>query len=148
MSGFFGVGIEHGKNRTNYGTLYRTAFLMGASFLFIIGKRFRKQCSDTVKSWRTIPTFSYETFDEFYRNLPHDCMLVGIELDESAVPLEKFEHPKRACYLLGAEDHGLTSIAVKKCHKLIQLRGEYSMNVSVAGSIVLYHRACQLSPIE
>jgi len=101
-----------------------------------------------MKSWRHIPTFTYDTFDEFYGNLPYDCRLVGIELVDTATPLECFEHPDRACYLLGAEDHGLTSEALRRCHVLLKLRGERSMNVAVAGSIVLYHRAMCLSPLN
>ena len=147
MSGYFGVGVECMKNKLNYGTLFRTANILGASFLFLIGKRFRQQCSDTMASWRHIPTFSYETFTEFYENMPHDCRLVGVELTDSATPLEQYCHPKRACYLLGAEDHGLTAEALRRCHALLKLRGERSMNVAVAGSIVLYHRAMCLSPL-
>ena len=34
-------------------------------------------------------------------------MLVGVEMDENAMDLETFHHPRRCVYLLGAEDHGL-----------------------------------------
>jgi len=148
MIGYFGIGVECMKNRLNYGTLFRTAQILGANFLFLIGNRFRKQCSDTLKSWRHIPVFTYDTFDEFYKNMPYDCRLIGIELDDRAIPMEQFKHPQRACYLLGAEDHGLTKGAIQGCHILLKLRGAYSMNVSVAGSIVLYHRTMCLSPIH
>jgi tRNA G18 (ribose-2'-O)-methylase SpoU len=147
MRGYFGIGIECCKTSMNYGSLYRTAQLLQANFLFIIGKRFRKQCSDTLKSWRHIPVFQYADFSEFYRNLPYDCRLVGVELDNRAIPLEQYSHPQRACYLLGAEDYGLTSEAMQNCHEFVKLRGEQSMNVAVAGSIVLYHRAIQMSPL-
>jgi tRNA G18 (ribose-2'-O)-methylase SpoU len=147
MRGYFGVGVECMKNEVNYGTLYRTAYILGASFLFLIGKRFQQQASDTPKSWQHIPLFKYSEFHEFYQNLPHDCMLIGIELDDRATPLERFCHPRRACYLLGAEDHGLKADTARRCHRLVKLRGEISMNVSVAGSIVLHHRVCQLAPL-
>jgi tRNA G18 (ribose-2'-O)-methylase SpoU len=148
MRGYFGIGVQCCKNQINYGTLYRTAQILGASFLFLIGKRFRQQCSDTTQSWHHIPVHSYDTFDDFYKNLPHDCRLVGIELTDRATPLENFKHPDRACYLLGAEDNGLSSEAIRRCHLLLKMRGDRSMNVAVAGSIVLYHRVCQLSPID
>lgn len=141
--GFFGIGIEHGKNVMNYGTLHRTAQILGASMLFTVGRRFRRQCSDTMKSWRHIPTFSYDNLASLVAHMPYDCRIVGIELDDRAQPLEEFKHPQRALYLLGAEDHGLTNGALAVCHKLVRLRGERSMNVSVAGSIVLYHRITQ-----
>ena len=61
-------------------------------------------------------------------------------MDENAVDLETFEHPRRCVYLLGAEDNGLSKAAIAKCHHLVKFKSEKSLNVSVAGSIVLYDR--------
>jgi tRNA G18 (ribose-2'-O)-methylase SpoU len=72
-------------------------------------------------------------------------MLVGVELNEKAVQLETFEHPKRCVYLLGAEDHGLSKIAVDKSHHLVKFKSELSLNVSVAGSIIMYDRQAKLN---
>lgn len=138
--GFFGIGIQNTKTEMNVGTLWRSASIMGASFIFTIGRRYRKQASDTMKSWKHIPPYSHETFDDFYKSIPFDCQLVGVELDKSSVPISKFSHPERCIYLLGAEDNGLTTEAINKCHKLIQLPGDHCMNVAVAGSIVMYDR--------
>jgi tRNA G18 (ribose-2'-O)-methylase SpoU len=71
--------------------------------------------------------------------------LIGIELHKNSIPLIEYEHPKQACYLLGAEDSGLTKEAINACQDLIILPGERSMNVSVAGSIVLYDRVSKKS---
>jgi len=138
--GFFGIGIQHTKTEQNIGTLWRSASIMGASFIFTIGKRYKKQASDTMQSWRHIPLYNYETFDEFYKAMPYDCQLVGIELDDKSEPIETFKHPERCIYLLGAEDNGLTKEAIDKCHKIVQLPGDYCMNVSVAGSIMMYDK--------
>lgn len=140
IRGYFGVAILNGKTVHNYGTLMRTAQLLDAGFIAIIGKRFKRQASDTMASHRHVPTFEYATFEEFYKNLPYDCRLIGIELDEKAIELKDFSHPERAVYLLGAEDNGLTKEAMGKCHAMVKLKGERSMNMAVAGSIVLYHR--------
>ena len=43
-------------------------------------------------------------------------------------------------YLLGAEDHGLSKKAIEKSHHLIKFKSELSVNVAVAGSIVMYDR--------
>ncbi len=138
--GYFGVGIENGKTPTNYGTLYRTAQIVGADFLFIIGKRFGEHVADTMKAWKCIPVFSYASFEEFYSCLPYKSLLVGIEMLADAPYIENFWHPERAVYLLGAEDKGLSKDALTRCDKIVRLRGERSMNVAVAGSIVLYDR--------
>ena len=143
--GYFGIGIQECKTYTNYGTLYRTANILGASFLFLIGKRFHAQQSDTMNSWKHIPTYSYDVFDDFLKNMPVNSRLIGIEMNESAKLLENFTHPERAVYLLGAEDFGLSQEAIDKCDSLICLRGIPSMNVSVAGSIVLYDRVVKLN---
>ncbi|KMQ51171.1 RNA methyltransferase, TrmH family [Chitinispirillum alkaliphilum] len=140
IEGYFGIGIECCNTWVNYGTLYRTARILGANFVFLINSKFKKSKSDTQKTWRSVPTYSYDSFDQFYENLPFSCVLVGVEMTDNAVCLENFKHPERACYLLGSEKHGLSSKAIEKCHKLIRLTGDHSMNVAVAGSIVMYDR--------
>lgn len=146
--GYFGIGIENTKNAGNVGTLWRTAYTFDAAFIFTIGRRYVPQASDTVKSWRHVPLFTYQTFADFYANLPHDCQLVGVELDQRARPLESFQHPQRCVYLLGAEDHGLSAEALARCHSLISLPGRFCLNVAVAGSIALYHRHTQRARVE
>lgn len=138
--GYFGIGCLNMKTSMNYGTLFRTAQVFEADFIFLIGCRFKVQASDTMKSWRHIPTFVYKDFEDFNNHRPFDCKLVGIELIPTATPIKDFKHPKQACYLLGAEDNGLTKESLSKCQEIIFLPGERSLNVSVAGSIVLYDR--------
>ena len=138
--GYFGIGIENCKTKANIGTLWRSAYCMGASFIFVVGERYKHQAGDTVKAYKHIPLYHYNDFDQFYQNLPADCLLIGVELDQRSEPLTGFEHPERAIYLLGAEDHGLSETALNHCAKLIQFDSKYCLNVSVAGSIVMYDR--------
>lgn len=138
--GYFGIGIENGKRETNLGTLWRTASIMGASFIFTIGTRYKNQSTDTMKSWRHIPLFKYESISHFYNSLPKDSKLIGIELDAHSIPISKFQHPERGVYLLGAEDHGLSNDARDLCDYIIQIPGDHCLNVAVAGSIALYDR--------
>ena len=137
---FFGIGIQNGKTPENLGMLWRTAQNFGASFIFTIGKRYAKQACDTHNAVKAIPYFHYDTFEAFYENLPKGARLVGVELDDSAVDLETLHHPQRCVYLLGAEDHSLTKKAMEKCHHLVKFNSDKSLNVSIAGSIVLYDR--------
>lgn len=138
--GYFGIGIENTKSELNVGTLWRSASIMGANFIFTIGRRYKKQSSDTMKSWKHIPLYGYETFDEFYKTMPHDCLLTGIEISDKSISIIEFKHPERCIYLLGAEDNGLSNESIEKCHRIVQLPGQYCMNVAVAGSIVMYDR--------
>lgn len=57
----------------------------------------------------------YKDFTDFNEHRPYDCKLIGIELIPSATPLKEFKHPKQSCYLLGAEDNGLTKEAIEHC---------------------------------
>ena len=137
---FFGIGIQNGKTPENLGVLWRSAQNLGASFIFTIGNRYAKQACDTHNAVKSMPYFHYETFEAFFENLPKGCRIVGVELTENAKDLEAFNHPRRCVYLLGAEDHGLTKQAIEKCHFLVKFKSQLSLNVSVAGSIVMYDR--------
>lgn len=138
--GYFGIGIEHTKTQHNVGTLLRSAYIFGAAFVFTIGRRYKTQSSDTLATPRHVPLYHYADIADFTAHLPFDARLVGVELDDRAVPLEQVWHPERAVYLLGAEDHGLSRKALDMCHDLVRLPGEHSLNVAVAGSIVMHDR--------
>jgi tRNA (guanosine-2'-O-)-methyltransferase len=142
--GFFGIGIQNGKTPENLGVLWRSAQNMGASFIFTVGKRYAKQACDTHKATGAMPYFHYLNFDDFYAHLPKGAELVGVEFDDKAVPLEEFTHPRRCVYLLGAEDNGLTKNAIDKSHHLVKFDTSLSVNVSVAGSIIMYDRNLKL----
>jgi len=141
--GYFAIGIFHGKTAANIGTLWRSAFQMGAAFIFTVGKRYHEQASDTVKTWRHLPMFEYVDLDDFNRHRPYDCVLVGIEMGGES--LQSFTHPERTVYILGAEDHGLTPDAISTCNQIVSIPSVRieSYNVAVAGSIVMYDRICK-----
>ena len=138
--GFFGIGIMHNVNHLNIGTLWRSAYILGASYIFTVDKKYKKQMSDVTKAWKKIPLYHYKTVDELYENLPASTKLVGIELTDDATPVSQFEHPERACYLLGNEQSGLSKVVLEKCHEVVSLPGNFSLNVAVAGSILMYDR--------
>ena len=141
--GFFGIGIENHKTPMNLGTLWRSAYIFDAAFIFTVHRRYPKQASDTVKAWRHVPLLNFDDFDAFWAGLPFDCPVVGLEQDARARDLEQFTHPERAVYLLGAEDHGLSKEARQRCHQLVQVPSRLCLNVAVAGSIVMWHRQQQ-----
>lgn len=143
--GYFGIGIFNGKTASNIGTLWRSANILGADFIFAIGNRYQKQCSDTMKTPRHIPLFHYKDGDDFFEHVPYDCPVVGVEISQSAIPLEIYHHRERCIYLLGAEDHGIPPKILERCVDIVQLYGNFCMNVSVAGSIVMYDRVTKIT---
>ncbi len=142
--GYYAMGIFRGKTTHNLGTLWRSAYILGASYIFTVENKYKKQSSDVVRAWSRIPLFHYDSFDELLKNIPHDCRLIGVEIDERAEFLHEFQHPKRAIYLLGAEDTGLPEFVREKCHFLIKLPGNSSLNVGVTGGIVMHDRVAKL----
>jgi tRNA G18 (ribose-2'-O)-methylase SpoU len=142
--GYFGIGIYQPKTIENVGTLWRSAYQMGAAFIFVIGARYKNsiKASDTYKAYRHIPLFEYKTFDEFQEARPYGAQLVGIEFNDASVPLETFKHPATAIYILGSEDTGLPKHVVAKCQHVVELPAvrQPSYNVAVAGSLVMYSR--------
>jgi tRNA G18 (ribose-2'-O)-methylase SpoU len=142
--GFFAIGVYKHKTEHNIGTLWRSAYILGASYIFTVAKKYKKQTSDVLKTWSRIPLFQYNDFDALLENIPYDCRLVGIEIDDKAELLYDFKHPQRAIYLLGSEDCGLPQEVRDKCHFLIKLPGNSSLNVGVTGGIVLHDRISKI----
>lgn len=140
MSGYFEIGVFHPKHETNIGTLWRSAYQLGANGIFTIGKRYKRQTSDTVNYLAQLAVKEYTSFEEFYRTIPSEVQLVAIELGGSE--LVHFSHPSQAIYLLGAEDHGLPQTILDRCQLQVSIPSirEASLNVAVAGSIVMYDR--------
>lgn len=136
---YFGIGIWHPKSECNIGTLFRSAYAFGASFCFVIGRRYKRRSSDTVNVTNQIPLYEYLTLDEL--KLPKNCPLVGVELTKEARNLRFFCHPRQAIYLLGAEDHGLSPEVLNKCHLVVQIPDlRCCLNVASMATLVLYDR--------
>lgn len=141
--GYFGVVLYRPKSECNVGTLWRSAFLQDAAFVGTIGARYKRQASDTPNTANHVPLINYSSLDDLIDHLPYSCPIVAVELEDRAKPLPEFWHPERAVYLLGAEDNGIPPSVLNRCHHVVQIPSErpWSMNVAVAGSIVLYDRA-------
>ncbi len=141
---FYGIGIMQVTREINVGTLWRSAYTMGASFIFTVDEKYKKQSSDVVVTPSRIPLYHYRDLEDLYAHLPYGCPLVGVELTDNAEFVSEFEHPKRAVYLLGSETNGLSEKTLDSCHKVIKLPGNFSLNVAVAGSIVMYDRISKI----
>ena len=140
MRGYFGIGVSNPKKSVNIGTLWRSASNFGAAFLFTIGLRYQQQPSDPTKADRHIPLFHFADLMDFLNHRPRGCALVGVEQSTLSTPIQRFTHPERAMYLLGAEDEGLSAEIQGLCASVIHIETPRCLNVAVAGSIVMFHR--------
>lgn len=141
-TGSFAVGVFQPKIEANIGSLYRSAYLYNAAFIFTVGRRYTQQASDTPKTSRHIPLFHFTDIDDLRAHLPLDWPLVSVELDERSINLNSFSHPRNVCYLLGAEDRGLPQTVLDASHAIVQIPTPkpQSMNVASAGAVLLYDR--------
>ena len=140
MVGYYGIGIYATNQKKNIGTLWRSSQLFVASFIFTIVAKYKWVPTDTLKSYRHVPLFHHDDLPSFLAQLPMDCTLIGVEMTEHAEDIIDFVHPKRAVYLLGAEDTGLPDEVLALCKQVVKLPGKYSMNVSHAGTLIMYDR--------
>ena len=146
--GYFEIGIYQPRSVENIGTLWRSAYQLGAAGIFVIGRSYRKQTSDTESTLRLIPLRHYLTFEDFLTARPVGAQLIGIEM--GGQPLSTFRHPDQAIYLLGSEATGLPARILALCNAVIGLEfvNKESYNLAVTGSIVLYHRVFMQFPQE
>jgi tRNA G18 (ribose-2'-O)-methylase SpoU len=137
---YFEIGVYNARNQVNIGTLWRSAYQLGAAGIFTIGRPYHRQPSDTAQAMYHIPMRHFVTFDDFLAARPVGALLVGIEM--GGIPLSAFQHPRRAVYLLGSEDSGLPERILAGCNAVVSLDAvnRPSFNLAVTGSIVMYHR--------
>ena len=142
MRGYFGVGIEGVSKPFNVGNLMRSAHAFGAGFVFTIAAEYDGAGSDTAKTHEHLPFYRFASVGEL--NLPDGCALVGIELMDEAVDLPAFPHPLNAAYVLGPERGSLSPALIERCDHLVRIPARFSINLGVAGAIVLYDRMLAL----
>jgi tRNA G18 (ribose-2'-O)-methylase SpoU len=144
MRGYFAVGVDGVSKAMNLGNLMRITHAFDASFFFSIDARVKLSDaqSDTSHSQGELPYYAFGNAAEF--RLPVGCRLVGVEITEDAVELPRFRHPARAAYVFGAERLSLSKPILEACEFVVKIPTRFSINVGMAGAIVLYDRLISL----
>jgi tRNA G18 (ribose-2'-O)-methylase SpoU len=145
--GYFGIGIWYPNHECNIGTLFRSAYAFGANFVYTIGRKYKRQSSDTCNATKYIPYYNWLTKEEFINGLPKDCRLVIIEIDKKARDLNRFIHPERCVYLLGSEGGNLPLDLINN-NLVVKINTNVCLNLSTCGSIVMYSRQLQYTKNE
>lgn len=141
MRGYFAVGVDGVSKAMNLGNLQRIAHAFGASFFFTINAQVRTrhvENADTSRAAGQMPVYSYAEPAEL--RLPQGCRLVGVEITDEAVDLPRFRHPGRAAYVFGSERMSLSPEVLAACEFVVKIPTRFSINVGMAGAIVLYDR--------
>jgi tRNA G18 (ribose-2'-O)-methylase SpoU len=142
--GYFGIGMEGISKSANVGALLRTAHAFGAAFCFTVGSGFDARAgraADTADTPAHVPLWRFASPEAI--TLPAGCVLVGVELREDAVDLPSFRHPLNAAYVLGPERSSLSPAVLARCRHVIRIPTRFSLNLAVAGALVLYDRLLQ-----
>lgn len=144
MRGYFGAGVDGISKPMNLGNLVRIAHAFGASFFFSVDAKakYAEAESDTSRSYRAMPVYNFANADEM--RLPVGCDLVGVEITDDAVELPRFRHPQRAAYVFGAERASMSQAVLDRCAFVVKIPTRFSINVGMAGAIVLYDRLINL----
>ncbi len=144
MRGYFGVGVDGISKPMNLGNLLRIAHAFGASFFFTIdGKvKLSEAQSDTSGAAGHLPVYQFDSVAEL--RLPQGCRLVGVEITDEAIELPRFRHPLRAAYVFGSERMSLSPATLAACAFVVKIPTRFSINVGMAGAIVIYDRLLSL----
>jgi tRNA G18 (ribose-2'-O)-methylase SpoU len=125
----------------NVGSLVRTAHAAAAEEVILVGER-----EWNVEAARTAELYTAVTqitdIDAFRNHLEsRRWNLVAVELDRRAVNVFDADYPDRPCFLLGAELGGVPEELLEESELVVQIPQwglVPSLNLAVAGSIVLY----------
>jgi tRNA G18 (ribose-2'-O)-methylase SpoU len=144
VRGYFAVGVDGISKPMNLGNLLRIAHAFGASFFFTVDARVAlpEAISDTSKADGHVPMYQFGSADEL--RLPEGCKLVGVEITDDAVELPSFRHPARAAYIFGSERLSLSDGVLRNCEHVVKIPTRFSINVGMAGAIVMYDRMLTL----
>ncbi len=145
MRGYFAIGAEGISKAMNVGSLMRSAHAFGASFLFTVAADYARgkgRNSDTSDAEGHVPLYAFPDVASLV--LPRGCALVGVEISDEAIELPSFHHPRCAAYVFGPERGSLSAEMTARCDHLVRIPTQFSLNVGIAGAIVMYDRLTSL----
>lgn len=125
----------------NVGTLVRTAHAAAVDEVLLVGTRdWNVEAARTSEQYtRVVHLDSSSALLDHAGS--HGWNLVAVELDRRAVGLFEASYPDRPCFVLGAELGGLPEDLLSSARLIVQIPQwglVPSLNLAVAGSIVLY----------
>jgi len=131
----------------NVGSLVRTAHAAAAKEVVLVGEReWNVEAARTADLYTSIKMMpDVEAFRRYLAEMRWN--LVAVELDDRAVNLFEAVYPDRPCFLLGAELGGVPKELLAEAELVVQLPQwglVPSLNLAVAGSIVLYDYLAKL----
>lgn len=135
--GFACIGLDNAKDPKNIGSALRAAYCYNAAMVAVSGKRYKKSCTDTPKSYKTLPMVQV---DDLKSIIPYGCVPVAVDLIEESIPLPDYIHPEQAFYIFGAEDQTLGKRVLSYCRDVVSIPTNVCMNLAATVNVILYDR--------
>ncbi|KAF4660616.1 hypothetical protein FOL47_007076 [Perkinsus chesapeaki] len=134
--------------RQNWGQLLRSATAFGVTEVFVVGAKKMKELALFGNQGTTLhATFEFfDTIAEAKAELEkRGITLCGVEIHPSSVPVQDVKWRGDTCFMLGNEGTGMTDKQIAACDHFTYIeqytKATASLNVAIAGSIVLHHFA-------
>jgi tRNA(Leu) C34 or U34 (ribose-2'-O)-methylase TrmL len=140
--GFATIGLSNPKHIVNIGAALRAASCYGVSMVAISGGRYKRAATDTLASYRHIPTL--HNLDDVFDAIPFDTVPIAVDFVEGAVDLCTFKHPERAFYIFGPEDGTLGKKTTDRCKYSVMIPTAFCMNLAATINVILYDRMAKL----
>eukprot|EP00743_Colponemidia_sp_Colp-15_P012844 GILK01014741.1.p1 GENE.GILK01014741.1~~GILK01014741.1.p1 ORF type:complete len:228 (-),score=37.95 GILK01014741.1:238-894(-) len=129
----------------NWGNLVRSASAFGVKQVCVVGQKkvnlFGNKGAANRSNFRTFN--SLEEAQQFFRS--RNVSICGVEIMETALPIQSHPFRGSTAFILGNEGMGLTPKQIAICDHFVYIpqygTGTASLNVTVAGSIVMHHFA-------
>lgn len=136
--GYAAIALCRPKTEANVGSVLRAAHCYGASLVVSDGKRIKPTgATNTPQAHRHIPYIQVESVMDA---IPYDCVSVVVELEPGATPIQDFNHPERAFYILGPEDGSVPSSVSSRCKHHVYIPTRDCMNLAATANVVLFDR--------
>lgn len=140
--------LDNLKAGFNVPKLFRSAEAFGANEVHLIDIGFFDP-APAKGSFRKVPAKFYDEFIGCYQDLKQrGYEIFALDVDTDKV-LDQFNFPAKSAFILGNEERGISFDLslypdIQKI-KIPQYGNVQSLNVSIAGSIVMYEYVCQLT---
>ena len=139
--------LDHLQDPQNLGTLLRTAEIVGIHGVIIPGRRAAEITPSVVNASSgavehlhiAVVTNLAQSIEKLQK---HGVWVVGVEDDENAQYYDQADLNMPLAVVLGSEGSGMARLTRERCDFMVKLpmHGQIqSLNVAVAGSVVLYH---------
>jgi 23S rRNA (guanosine2251-2'-O)-methyltransferase len=151
--------IAHNIRSThNVGSIFRTAEGFGVTKIILSGftpypttsndtrlpherEKLTRQIHKTALGAETLVPFEYASKPDLTQLRQQGYRVVGLEQDDTSVPLGSYTPPHKVALVLGEEVDGIPPELLSECEDIVEIpmHGEKeSFNVSVAAGIALY----------